>query len=116
VKRDTKNTNPELLDMQTPYDPTRRDQAYIVRMLTLHQAAGGRDYTGMRHDVLGNFDLSSHLRLGRAVLLGRIKKPNAEWKVNGAPITATDSQTFVRIVLPVDRAREEEVKALPKIE
>lgn len=116
VKRDTKGANPELLDMQTPYDPARRDQAYIVRMLTLHQAAGGRDYTGMRHDVLGNFDLSSHLRLGRAVLLGRIKKPTAEWKVNGASITATDSQTFVRIVLPVDRAREEEVKALPKIE
>jgi hypothetical protein len=116
IRRDSSKTNPELLDMQTPYDPARRDQEYIVRMLTFHQAAGGRDYTGMRHDVLGNFDLSSHLRLGRAVLLGRLKTASAEWKVDGSAITAPASQTFVRIVLPVDRAREEEVKALPKIE
>lgn len=115
-RSDIKNSNPELLDMQTPYDPARRDQAYIIRMLTLHQAAGGRDYTGMRHDVLGNFDLSSHLRLGRAVLLGRLRKSTAEWKVDGSVIAAPESQTFVRFVLPVDRAREEEVKALPKIE
>ena len=116
IRRDNQKTNSEMLDMQTPYDPARRDQAYIIRMLTFHQAAGGHDYTGMRHDVLGNFDLSSHLRLGRAVLLGRLKKSAAEWKVNGSAITAPDSQTFVRIVLPVDRAREEEIKALPKIE
>ncbi|MDB5337300.1 MAG: hypothetical protein JWN70_2919 [Planctomycetaceae bacterium] len=116
IRRDSSKTSPELLDMQTPYDPARRDQAYIIRMLTFHQAAGGRDYTGMRHDVLGNFDLSSHLRLGRAVLLGRLKKSSAEWKVDGTAVVAPDSQTFVRIVLPVDRAHEEEVKALPKID
>lgn len=116
IRRDTTKTSPELLDMQTPYDPARRDQAYIIRMLTFHHAAGGRDYTGMRHDVLGNFDLSSHLRLGRAVLMGRLKKSSAEWKVNGSAIVAPDSQTFVRIVLPVDRAREDEVKPLPKID
>ena len=116
IRRDNKASNPEMLDLQTPYDPARRDQAYIIRMLTFHQSAGGRDYTGMRHDVLGNFDLSSHLRLGRAVLLGRLKKSSAEWKVDGSAISAPDSQTFVRIVLPVDRAREEEVKALPKID
>ena len=116
IRRDSQKTSPELLDMQTPYDPARRDQEYIIRMLTFHQASGGRGYTGMSHDVLAHFDLSSHLRLGRAVLVGRLKKSAAEWQVNGTAVTAPDQQTFVRIVLPVDRAREEEVKALPKID
>lgn len=115
VKRDNiKGGNPELQDQQTPYDPTRRDPAYIIRMLTFHQASGGRDYTGMRHDVLGNFDLSSHLRLGRAILLGRLKKSSAEWKVGGEVVTDENAETFVRIVLPVNRENEEEVRALPK--
>ncbi|MES2791813.1 MAG: hypothetical protein V4719_19490 [Planctomycetota bacterium] len=117
VRKDSSSKlNPEMLDLQTPYDVTRRDQEYIVRMLTFHQASGGRDYTGMHHDVLGNFDLSSHLRLGRAVLLARLKKPAADWKVNGTTVTPPDSKTFVRIVLPVDRAGEEQIKALPKID
>lgn len=115
VRRDNiKGGTPEVLDQQTPYDPTRRDPAYIIRMLTFHQAAGGRDYTGMRHDVLGSFDLSTHLRLGRAILLGRLKKSSAEWKVAGNVVTDENAQTFVRVVLPVNREREEEVQALPK--
>ena len=114
IKRVDSNIPNELLDLQTPYDSARRDQEYIIRMLTFHQAAGGPEYTGMRHDVLGGFDLSMHLRLGRAVLLGRLKKSSAEWKVNGAVVTAPDAQTFVRIVLPVNRADEENVRAILK--
>ncbi len=114
IQRDSKTS--DLLDLQTPYDPTRRDQEYIIRMLTFHQAAGGTDYTGMKHDVLANFDLSTHLRLGRAVLMGKLKKSSAVWQVDGQTVSNPESQTFVRIVLPVDRAGEEKVKALPKIE
>ncbi len=106
----------EMLDVQKPYDPAKHELGYILRMLTFHQAAGGRDYTGMRHDVLANFDMSSHLRLGRAVLLGRLKKPSAEWKVNGQVVTDDAAQTYVRIVLPVDREKEGEARALPKPE
>ena len=106
----------ELLDLQTPYDPKRQDLDYIIRMMTFHQASGGRDYTGMRHDVLGSFDLSSHLRLGRAVLLGRLKsaKSAAEWKVGDTVLTDEAGRTYVRIVLPVNREREEEATAIPK--
>lgn len=115
VRRDNiKGGSPEVQDQQTPYDPTRRDPAYIIRMLTFHQASGGRDYTGLRHDVLGSLDLSSHLRLGRAILLGRLQKSSAEWKVGNEVVTDENAQTFVRIVLPVDRAKGEEAQALPK--
>lgn len=108
----TKST--ELLDIQTPYDPTKRELDYIVRMLTFHQAAGGRDYTGLRHDTLASSDMSTQLRLGRAVLLGKLKKPSAEWKVRGEVLVDDSVITYVRIVLPVDREKAAEAKAIPK--
>lgn len=115
VQRDeTKAGNPEVRDLQTPYDPSRRDINYIIRMLTFHQASGGRDYTGLQHDVLGNSDLSNHLRLGRAILFGRLQQRSAEWKVGGQSLDDNQPQTFVRIVLPVDRAKAEQARPIEK--
>lgn len=114
VRETTIKGSTEVVDLQTPYDPARRDIPYIVRMLTFHQASGGRDYTGLQHDVLGHCDMSAHLRLGRAVLFGRLQKSSAEWKVDGQNLAADSPQTYVRLVLPVDQEKAEEARALDK--
>lgn len=111
----TKNTT-EVTDLSTPYDSSSRDYHYILRMMTFHESAGGKDYTGLRHDLLGALDLSQHLRLGRAVLFGRIKRTSSTWTIGGDPLPEANGQTFVRFVLPVDRQQEDSIEALPKDE
>ena len=91
---------------QTPYDLGSRDPNYILKILTFHQAAGGESYTGVRHDFLHELDLSSQLRLGRAVLFGRIRHAASEWTVNGEKRAAEAPLTFVRLVLPVQQLEE----------
>jgi hypothetical protein len=103
IKRDNSKTGPDVLDFSKAYDPSRRDLPYIMRMLSFHQAAGGRDYTGLRNDVLESLDLSQHLRMGRAVLMGRLRKSSAQWNVDGQPVADPEPMTYVRLVLSVEK-------------
>ena len=92
---------------QTAYDPNHRDADALLRMLTFHEAAGGRKYTGLDNFPLERLDLSRLLPLNRAVLLGRIKSPAAEVALGDEgtsepqTVAPTQTHTFVRIVLPV---------------
>jgi hypothetical protein len=103
IKRDNSKAGPDVLDFSKAYDPSRRDLPYIMRMLSFHQAAGGRDYTGLRNDVLESLDLSQHLRMGRAVLMGRLRKSSAQWNVDGQPVADPEPMTYVRLVLSVEK-------------
>ncbi len=86
---------------QAAYDPLSRDPAYIVRMLSLHEAAGGTAYTGLTNTALSEFDLSGLIGLNRAVLIGEIDSATATVELDGTPVPPTRSRTFVRIVLPI---------------
>ncbi|MFQ5732067.1 MAG: hypothetical protein ACE5KM_08935 [Planctomycetaceae bacterium] len=94
---------------QTAYDPSSRDADALLRMLTFHAAADGRNYTGLDNFPLGRLDLSRLLPLNRAVLLGRIDRRAAVVSLGAGnsndtetkSIEPTRSDTFVRIVLPV---------------
>src|SRR5690606_31885557 len=57
----------------TPWDPASREVPRILEMLMFHEAAGGRAYTSLSQNYQPWMDLSEHLRLGRAVLVGRAK-------------------------------------------
>ncbi|MDB5385142.1 MAG: hypothetical protein JWM11_788, partial [Planctomycetaceae bacterium] len=112
--RENSKTGPEVMDFTKPFDSSRRDLPYIMRMLSFHQAAGGREYTGLRHDVLEGLDLSQQLRIGRAVLMGRLRKSSVQWNVDGQPVVDSDSVTYVRMVLPVEKDANAGYKALVK--
>ena len=86
---------------RTPYDPLNRNLADIVRMLTFHQEAGGKAYTGLDNDGLRELDLSGQLSRNRAVLFGQIRLPASQLMLDGEPKEATQHWGFVRILLPV---------------
>ena len=44
-------------------------------MLMFHESARGKNYTGLTHRYQPQIDLSEHIRLGQAVLVGRAKYP-----------------------------------------
>ena len=86
-----------------PWDEASRDVPRIVEMMMWHDAAGGRNYTGLLHRYQGEIDLSDHLRTGRAVLIARTDEPGAELALNGQapPEENVRRWTWRRIVFPV---------------
>ncbi len=93
----------DILTEQAKYDPLNRDPVDLMRMLTFHEAAGGKDYTGLDNSALSSFDLSKMLKLDRAVLFGQIHLPAAELIVDGASAAITNHTVFVRIVMSVKK-------------
>jgi len=95
----------EILVRQKIYDPLDRNTTDIMRMLTFHEAVGGKSYTGLDNNTLRRDDLSHLLLLDRAILFATMKTPAAqiqfEWGKNSELKTRREQITIVRIVLPV---------------
>jgi hypothetical protein len=92
-------------DIATPWDPTTTNVNRIAQMLMFHQAAGGRRYTGLSHRYQASLDLSESLKLGRAVLAGKVAEPAAELVAGDQPLAQAENQTssaWCRIVFPVE--------------
>jgi hypothetical protein len=106
VDRRPGQTSGNIIHEQTPYDPLNLNEADLWQMLTFHEAAGGSRYTRLTNFLLDDLDLSRELRLGRAVLFGRISRPAARPTIDGEPTEPTHQTTFVRLVLPVERSSE----------
>jgi hypothetical protein len=91
-------------DVSTPWEQDSVDIPRIMQMLMFHEAARGTTYTGLTNRYQPRIDLSQHVRLGQAVLVGRASESVARLSNRNAPIAeATDTNTFTwyRIVLPV---------------
>ncbi len=97
-------TTQRFVDEREDYDPNETDPEVLARMLTFHDAAGGRSYTGMAHLVVPELDYTRQMRLGRAVLFARVNLPGTEVRVNDAVPEETERHTFIRIVLPVQKS------------
>jgi hypothetical protein len=91
-------------EVGTPWDQASLDVPRILEALMFYQAAGGRRYTGLTHRYQTHLDLSEHLRMGRAILVGRAARPAATLLRDGqSQEELTDRHwTFYRIVYPVD--------------
>lgn len=97
-------------DVSTPWEQDSVDVPRIVQMLMFHAAARGTSYTGLTHRYQPQLDLSGHVRLGRAVLVGRASRPvlqlasGAAFATEATPLVPpaqTQSWTWYRLVLPV---------------
>jgi hypothetical protein len=98
----------DYLIRQTNYDLLERDPYYIIRMLTFHEVAGGKLYTGLDNNSLRQNDLSPLLALDRAVLFARMEAVAADYTITSGeppaelkPLTRLNTFSYVRIVLPV---------------
>ena len=96
----------ESRDVSTPWDQASLDAARILEVLMFYQAAGGRKYTGLTNRYQPYLDLSEHLRMGRAILVGRGSEPAATLNRDGrSQEELTDRRwTVYRVVFPVESA------------
>lgn len=103
----------EIVVHTTPYDVRGTDLLEIVRMVSFHQASGGKHYTGLENSLLSSLELTDLTESGRAVLFGRFsseRTPPAATvrvKVEGQPAPRGPHATLVRIVLPVKHTAAE---------
>lgn len=87
-----------------PWEIGEKRLSRIADMLMFYDAAGGSNYTaGLTHSYQNYVDMSDHLNLGRAILVGEVDGLGTSLKVNGLSTTSSYDQsvTIVRIVLPV---------------
>lgn len=86
------------------YDISSRNLSDIMPILCFHEYAGGSNYTHLENYVLDEMDWSHHLRMGEAVLYGRIERPAVEIRLDGAECSTGDehrNSTYIRCLLPV---------------
>jgi hypothetical protein len=99
-------------DVSTPWERDSVDVPRIMQMLMFHESARGRSYTGLTHRYQPQIDLSEHIRLGQAILVGRAKSVVGTLRVPSATNTSADnssladpsdtnSWTWYRVILPV---------------
>lgn len=103
VKQKLGEGGSDLIQKRAVYDSLELDASYAIRMLSLHEAAGGKSYTGLTNTLLSELDFSRLIRLNRAVLIGEIETPASTISLDGTKVDPTRSRTFVRIVLPVEQ-------------
>jgi hypothetical protein len=92
-------------DVSTPWEQDSVDIPRIMQMLMFHEAARGSNYTGLTHRYQPQIDLSEHIRLGQAVLVGRAEQPAVKLR-NPSDSPLVDSMqerrwTWFRLILPV---------------
>lgn len=97
-----------------PYDPLKKDLSDIVRFLSFHRFAGGTSYTGLNHDLFRRGELSGMVSLGEAVLLARIDARATRLTIDGIAPTVPRESTYLRIVIPVTRVRQDTFNMPPK--
>lgn len=85
----------------TDYDPQSRNLKGILAMISFHEHGGGSGYTNLKNFALQKMELSHHLPLHRAVLIGRVDVPATILEIDGQPVQAERHETFVRILIRV---------------
>ncbi|RLT08423.1 MAG: hypothetical protein DWI21_07945 [Planctomycetota bacterium] len=107
----------DVLVVKERYNVLNLDPADILQMLTLHESAGGKSYTGLDHHSLHAFDVTPLLSLDRAIVIARVAEPTTEWQFNGEARPPTRHHGFVRFLLPVRRIGDASgFRFMPKIE
>ncbi len=96
------------------WDRRATDLQTIVRMLTFHELAGGRDYTGLLNAASSDLEMSDSMPLDRAVLFGKVSAPSATLQLDGQPLMPDQQESFIRVLLRVDDAPIE--LSLPKFD
>ncbi len=91
------------LTESSPYNSRGGDLLDIVTMMSLHQAAGGKGYTGLNHHLLRRLDMSEAIRMNYAMVFGWSDEPATHLEMDGLRLPESSSKTIVRLLLPVDR-------------
>ena len=98
----TKKTVIDGKDRNTPWDRYALNVPRILEMMMFHEAAGGRQYTKLLHHFQSRVDLSEHLQIGRAILLGKSSVAASELRVGKSDLPISGERwNYYRVILPV---------------
>ncbi len=95
------------------YDMGSRDLDDIMPILCFHEYAGGSNYTQLQNNVLDEMDWSHHLRMGEAVLFGRIDRAVVGVSLDGTETSGQSDHrntTFIRCLLPVTKVEGRDLR------
>ncbi len=88
--------------VSAPYDRASFDITRVVEIMGCHELAGGSTYTALANQYQSFVDLSSLIKDGQAVLLGKSRRSATELERDGQPLDAqTQHWTVYRFVFPV---------------
>ena len=87
-----------------PWDPTSTRVDRLAEVLMFYAAAGGREYTGLSHAYQPFVDLTDHLQLSRAILVGKVDSLVTPLQIDGqsSEDSYDSANTFVRLIFPVE--------------
>lgn len=108
----------KIVTERAPYDPFSNDLDTILRILSFHEAAGGKNYTGLNNHASSDLDWSRLLDEQHAVLYGSLDAEIAqpvEWSWNDSPATLGQRTVIVRFYLPVTLEQDTR-RELPKLD
>jgi hypothetical protein len=108
------NEQNSFVQASRPYDLESLDVPLIIRQMMFDEAAGGHRYTGLLNRYQAFADLSSHLQMDQAILVGVVEGRNRTGSIAADLLDGKNSMngpqdkhwTFYRFVFPVANAAE----------
>ena len=91
------------IQIKSTYNTQGTDPLEILTMVSLYDVPGGETFVKLQNNALRHDDVSDVIHLNTVLVLGRLDVPMSEMIVNGTSVKPTESQTVVRLLLPVKR-------------
>lgn len=91
------------IQIKSSYNTQGTNPLDILTMVSLYEVPGGETYVKLQNNALRHDDVSDVIQLNTVLVLGTLDLPLSEMIINGNPVKPTESQTVVRLLLPVMR-------------
>jgi len=109
----SKSTAPRHVQIKAFYDTQGTNPLDILTMVSLFKVPGGETFVKLQNNAMRHDDLSDGIHLNTVLVVGTLDAQVTETIVNGNTVTPVQSQTIVRLLLPVVRSGEESKMADP---
>lgn len=103
ANRSTTRAGSKHIQIKSFYDTQGTNPLDILTMVSLYEVPGGETFIRLQNNALRHDDISDVIHLNTALVLGTLDRPLSEMVLNGNTVAPTESQTVVRLLLPVMR-------------
>ena len=93
------------IQIKSFYDTQGTNLLDILMMVSLYEVPGGETFVKLQNNALRRDEVSNVIHLNTVLVLGTLDGPVSEMIVNGTAVPPTESQTVVRLLLPVLRVQ-----------
>ena len=104
--KSSKSTASKHVQIKAFYDTQGTNPLDILTMVSLFKVPGGETFVKLQNNALRRDDLSDGIHLNTVLVVGTLDTQITEMIVNGNTVTPIQSQTIVRLLLPVVRSGE----------